>query len=183
VKKNRILIVSLPVIIVLAAVLFYQRVYVKVQSDIATTREQQEVKMRMLKKSLALIAEKPELEKRLVALKEARKLEATKLLEGETISLVAASLQETLKSLIVSKAGTITSERVGKTEETDNFRVVSVTVDAVLPDSRSLAEVLYSIETRTPYLVIRDLDVRVRNFRQPREITVRMDIAALTATK
>jgi hypothetical protein len=36
------------------------------------------------------------------------------------------------------------------------------------------------METQTPYLVVKELDVRVRDFRNPRELMIRMDVTALT---
>jgi hypothetical protein len=55
-----------------------------------------------------------------------------------------------------------------------------VTVDAVLPDTRALADTLYAIETQTPYLAVRELDARIRNFREPRDLTVKLKVSGLT---
>ena len=53
----------------------------------------------------------------------------------------------------------------------------------MIPDSRILSEVLYSIETRTPFLVVKELDARVKNYRDPRELMVKLDVSALTGGK
>jgi hypothetical protein len=88
-----------------------------------------------------------------------------------------------VKSSITGRGGTISSERVGKQEDLGKFKVISVSVDSVIPDSRALSEIIYSIETRTPYLVIKELDARIRNYRDPRDLMVKLDVKALTAGK
>jgi hypothetical protein len=59
------------------------------------------------------------------------------------------------------------------------LQVLSVSIDATVPDIGVLSDILYSLETRTPDLVIKELDVRVRNFREPRELLVRIDVMGL----
>jgi hypothetical protein len=92
-KKSRTLMLAVPLMIFLFGVLLYQYVYVRVQQDVASLKESEEVKTKTLGKYISLIAEKPELEKQLDTLKEERKAEETKLIEGQTLSLAAASLQ------------------------------------------------------------------------------------------
>jgi len=181
--KSKTLIVSIPLMIVLAGFLAYQYGYLRIQSDLATIREEEAIKTRTLQKYINLISEKPSLEKKLAALKETRKADDSKLIEGQTPSLAAAQLQEMVKTVITGRSGTISSERVGKPEDFDKFKLISVSVDAVIPDSRVMSEILYSIETRTPYLIVKELDVRVRNYRDPRELMVKLDVSALTGGK
>ncbi len=182
-KKNKTLIFTIPAMIILGVFLLYQYVYLGIQGELSTVKEIQEIKTKTLQKYMTLIAQKPELEKQLASLKETRKAEDSKLIEGQTISLAAASLQDIVKETVTRNGATITSERVGKTEDLGKFKVVSVSVDANVPDTRILRDILYSLETRTPYLIIKDLDIRVRNFRDPRDQMVKFDVAALTASK
>jgi general secretion pathway protein M len=182
-KKSKTLIVSIPLAIILMGLLTYQYGYLRIQSELSTIREEQAIKTKTLEKYINLISEKPVLEKKLAALKEARKADDSKLIEEQTPSLAAAQLQEIVKSSITGRGGTISSERVGKPEDFEKFKVISVSVDAVIPDSRVLSEILYSIETRTPYLVIKELDTRVKNYRDPRELMVKLDATALTSGK
>ena len=182
-KSNRTLIVGIPVLVILLGLILYQYVFLGIQTDIATIKESEAVKTKTLEKYITLISGRSELEKKLAALKEERKAEDSKLIEGQTLSLAAASLQDMVKDIVTRSAGTISSERVGKPEDLGDFRVVSVSIDAVVPDARSLRDILYAIETRTPYLTIKDLDVRVRNYRDPREQVVKLDVKALTAAK
>lgn len=181
-KRSRLLLIALPVIIVLACLLTYQRI-TAVRHELATYKEEEELKEKTLRKYLALIAERPGIEKKVAELKEQRKANDVNLMEGQTLAIIAASLQDMIRTIVTSHGGTIASERAGKTEEREAFSVINVTVDTVLPDARSLADVLYAIETRTPYLVVRDLDVRIRNMRDPKELSVKLDIAALSSTK
>lgn len=182
-KRNKIVFLGIPLILILLCLVLYEYGYLRIQSEIASIKEEQALKMKTLEKYSALISEKPQLEKELVALKETRKAEDTKLIEGQTLSLAAATLQDMVKGIIVGRGGTISSERVGKPEDRGKFKVISVSIDAVLPDARALSDILYSIETRTPYLVVKELDTRVRDYRNPKELMVKLDVSALTTAK
>jgi hypothetical protein len=209
-KKNRVLILAVPILIILAGLVVYEYGYLRIKAEEALIREEQESKAKTLEKYLSVIAERPDLEKRLTALKEQRKSENAKMVEGETFSLAAAALQEMVKSIIVSRNGVISSERMGKEEEftpgppeppregpakqksertppagkekkeeKKRFKIVQVSFDFTAPDIGVLRDIVFFIETKIPYLVIKDLDARVRNFRDPRELTVRLDVTAL----
>lgn len=179
-KKNRLLIIGVPFIVVLLILVAYQYGYQAVKNEISSLKDSQDIAAKTLKKYVALIAERPEVEKRLEELQEQRKADSSKIVEAQTPSIAAASLQETVKGIITGRGGAITSERVEKPSDMGKkFKTVNISIDATLPDTRALTEVLYGIETRTPYLVIREIDTRVRNFREPRELMVKMKISAL----
>lgn len=182
-KGNKTLLFTIPLMVLLIALAIYNYVYVKIQTDVSSIKEEQAMKTRMLEKYITLIAEKPQLEKRLVSLKEGRNAEVSKIVEGQTLSLAAATLQDTVKEIITSRGGTISSERVEKPEDMEKFKIITVSIDTVLPDARTLSDILYSIETRTPYLVVKQLDTRVRNFRNPRELMVKISVSALTSSR
>jgi hypothetical protein len=182
-KRSRIIACAIPVMIVLLGLLAHQYGYKSVAEQLASIREVEKTRDRILQKYMTIIAEEPLLERRLSLLKETRKAEESKLIEAQTLSLSAAALQQTVKGIITGRGGSISSERVEKPEELGKFRIVNVSMDLVLPDTRVLTDVVYGIETRTPYIIIRELDVRVRNFREPRDLTVKLRIAALTGTK
>lgn len=180
-KRSNTLIIALPLMVILLGLIMYKFVYLKVQADVASVKENQAIKTKTLGKYISLISEKPQLEKNLVSLKETRKADDSKLIEGQTLSLAGASLQEMIKDIVTGKGGTISSERVGKPEDLGKFKVISVSIDTVLPDSRALSDMLYSIETHTPYLFVKEIDIRIRNFRDPRELMVKLDVSALTS--
>ncbi len=182
-KRSKILVAGIPLMIVMFSLTAYRYGYVRVRSDRASVREEQASKMKMLGKYISLISEKPKLEKKIALLKEERKADDSKLIEGQTPSLAAAALQDSIKGIITEKGGTISSERVGKPEDYGKFKVISVSIDVVLPDVRALSDVLYSVETRTPYLVVKEVDARVRNLKEPKDLMVKLDVSALTAGK
>jgi hypothetical protein len=182
-KKNKTLIITMPLMVILIGLIMYQYVYVKIQSGVASIKESQAIKTKTLEKYIAFIAEKPQLEAKLASLKETIKADDPKLIEGQTPSLAAATLQDMVKEIVTGKGGTISSERVGKPEDLGKFKVISVSIDTVLPDARALSDILYSIETRTPYLTLKELDIRVRNFRDPRDLMVKLDVSAITKVR
>jgi hypothetical protein len=178
--KNKLLVMSIPVIIVLAGLVAYQYGYQGVKNEMSFMQETQASKTKMLEKYITLIAEKPDLEKKLESLQEERKADDSKIIDAQTLSIAAASLQETIKALITSRGGSITSERVEKPDNLGNFKVINVSIDAILPDTRALSDLLYGVETRTPSLIIKEVDTRVRNFRDPKELMVKIRVSALT---
>lgn len=182
-KQNRTLALSIPLMLVLLGLLFYQYVYLNIQTKVASIKESQAIKTKTLEKYISLISEKPQLEKELASLKEERKSEDLNLIEGQTLTLIGASLQDTVKDIVSLNGGTIASERISKTEDLGRFKVISVSLDTMMPDTRALRDVIYSLETRTPYLIIKDIDIRVRNYRDPREEVVKLDVAALAVSK
>jgi hypothetical protein len=183
IRNSRILTAAIPIVIVLAGAALYEYGYLGVQDEVSAMRDAEAVKSKTLEKYVTLIAQKPEFEKKLAQLKDQRKAEDRKIIEAQTPSLAAATLQNSVKALITGKSGTISSERVEKPEALGKFRLISVSIDAVLPDAKALADVLYAIETQTPYLVVKELDTRVRNINDPRELTVRLRVSALTSGK
>lgn len=182
-RTHKLLVFFIPLLIILSVFVIYEYAYLSVQEELAVATESTAIKTKTLERYIQLIAEKPELEKLLASLKEQRKAEEAKLVEGQTFSLAAAALQDTVKGIITSGGGTISSERVGKPEDLGGFKVISISIDTVVPDTRVLKDIIYSIETRTPYLAIKEVDARVRNYRDPRELIVKLDVIALTAVK
>lgn len=181
--KSKTLAIAVPLMILLSGLFIYKYGYLQIHSNLGSIREGQAVKTRTLGKYITLISEKPQIEKQLASLKEARNAESSKLIEGQTLSLAAATLQDIIKGIITGRGGTISSERVGKPEDFRSFKAMNVSIDAVIPDTRALADILYSIETRTPYLVVKELDVRPRDIRNPRELMIKLDVSAMTTAK
>jgi hypothetical protein len=216
VKSNkRLLMVALPILVVLALIVAYEYVYLEVMSDLTAVQEEQDVKMKTLKKYVSLIAQKADFEKQLADQREVAKSRAPRFISGEPISIASANLQGLVKGIVTDRGGILTSERIGKPEpleketsgspanapssaapsatggkrpglkkisqpiEPPKIQILSVSIDATVPDVAALSDILYSLETRTPELVIKELDVRVRNFREPRELLVRIDVMGL----
>ena len=181
--RNRIIAFAVPVIIVLLGLVAYQYGYEMVRGEMTSIKEMQIAKTKTLEKYVSIIAEKPILESKLAALKERIKADSSKIIDAQTPSLAANTLEDTVKSIVTGRGGSISSERVERPEDLGKFKVVNVTMDIVLPDTRALSDVIYGIETRTPFIVIKELDSRVRNFKEPRELMVKIRVAALTGGK
>jgi len=182
-KRNRVLILALPLMVILLGLMVYDYGYLKIKAELSSMKEMEAVKTKTLTKYVTLIAEKPQLEKQLAILKEKRKVDDSKLIEGQTLSLSAATVQESVKAIITGKGGTISSERVDKPEDLGGFKIITISIDSILPDTRVLSDILYAIETRMPYFVVKEVDARVRNFREPRELIVKLRVSALTVGK
>ncbi len=182
-KNSRLLIWLLPVAVILLGVAFYEYVYVAIQAELQATDESTEVKKKTLEKYINTIAQKGALENRINALKESRKSEESKTVEGQTPSVAAANLQNMIKVIITGKGGTISSERVEKSEDLHRLKIITVTVDTILPETKALHDILLLFETNPATLLMRELDVRVRNTREPRELMVKFKISALNIGK
>lgn len=179
-NKNKMIFIAAPVILILFGAVLYEYGYLQVRSQLQDIEGAVAAKVKILKKYNSLIAQKPQLEERLVALRETRKTEISKTIEGQTPSIAAASLQDMVKGIVTARGGSIASERAEKPEELGKFRIITVTIDAVLPDTGALADTIYAIETQSPYLVIRELDTRIKTFKDPRDLTVKLKVSALT---
>ncbi|MBE0558279.1 MAG: hypothetical protein IH628_13690 [Proteobacteria bacterium] len=179
-RKSNLLTIAIPLTIILLGAVVYQYGYLGVREDVTEMDDAASVKLKTLTRYMALIADRPALEKNLATLREVRKMENAKIIEGQTAPLAAATLQNTVKEVITSRGGSIASERVEKPENAGDFKMVTVTIDAVLPDTRALGDALLAIETQAPYLVVRELDTRIRNFRDPKDLTVKLKVSGLT---
>jgi hypothetical protein len=182
-RRNKALFFAVPLMIILVFLVVYQYGYLGIRAETASVKEEQDIKLKLLQKYMVLIAEKPLIEKQISLLKAESRSNDSKLIEGQTPSLAAATLQGIITGIVVEKGGTISSQRVSNPEDLGKFKAITVSIDAVLPDTAALSEILYSIETRTPYLIVKELDTRVRNLRGPKDLMVKMDISALTGGK
>lgn len=182
-RKRRLLVFGIPAITVLLLLVAYQYGYVPLEQELGSVTALRQSKQKTLEKNLALIAKKADIEAGLTTAKETRKSDDSKLIDGQTPSVAAATLQSTLKAMVTSRGGTISSERVEKPDTLGKFKVITVTVDAVVPDTKVLSDVLFAIETQTPRLVIREMEARVRNYQVPRDLTVRLKVSGLTGGK
>jgi hypothetical protein len=179
-KRSRFLMMAIPVALILFLLTVYEYGYLDVKADIDTTREAAAAKEKTLKKYLTIIAAKPRLEKEFADLQAARAVETEKIIEGQTTSIAGAALQNIVNNAISLRGGVISSERIEKPEELGKFIIITVSVDVVFPDMRSLTEALFALETQRPSLVVRDLDAAIRNFQAPKELTVRLKLSGLT---
>lgn len=179
-RKSRLLAIAIPVMILLLSGVIYEYGILNIYDEVAAMREMQMFKIRTLQKYTDAIAQKANLEKKIIALRESRKNEDTKIITAQTPAIAAANLQNTIKGIIVSRGATINSDRVEKPEELGMFKVINIVTDVLFPDIKTLTDTLYAIETQIPYLVVKELDVRVRNYTAPKELIVKLKVAAIT---
>jgi hypothetical protein len=179
-KRSRFLMMAVPVALILLGLTIYEYGYLDVKADIAAQREAALAKEKTLRKYLAVIATKPGLERQLADLQGTRAAENEKIIEGQTSSIAAAALQNMVNTVLSQRGGVVSTERIEKPEDLGKFKIITLTVDAVFPDTRTLTDALFALETQRPSIVVRDLDATVRNLQTPRELTVRLKLSGLT---
>ena len=180
-KRNRFYLIAIPLIAVLACFVVYDYGFQRLETEQNDLKETKRVKMRTLSKYISAISEKPQLEKRIAELKELKTTQNRKMIDGQTVSIAAANLQNTVRNMITSRGGNISSERVEKPEDLGKFKQVCISVDTIIPDSAALSGILYAMETQTPYLLVKELDSRIVNYNKPKELFVKFRVAALTS--
>lgn len=103
------------------------------------------------------------------------------LIPGGSGALAAAALQQRLQELAQAQDGRVLSTRVGKPLQDGGFE--QVTVNARLQiDLAGLQALLHSLETSSPYLFVRNLNVFRQGGRRPRGtdlLDVQLDIYGL----
>jgi hypothetical protein len=104
-------------------------------------------------------------------------LTSERIAKPEDLEKAPPQQQQTAVAAAPGKVQTL--KKAPLSAEPSRIQVVSISIDATLPDISALSDILYSIETRTPDLVIKELDVRVRNFREPRDLLIKMDVIGL----
>lgn len=180
--KNKLL----PLIIiclVLLGLTAYDYGYRNLLQSMSEIKETRYIKERTINKYASLIAQKGGLEKELGELKEELKNEEAMLPEWQGPALAAANLQNSVKEVITSNGGNITTERVNKSENRGNYKIVSVGMDMIVQDTSTLTAILFGIESKSPYYKINNLDIRVNDLKAPRELTVRLDVSAMMKGK
>lgn len=100
----------------------------------------------------------PDLQKRLEALHRQGATGAG-YLDGQNETLIAAALQERLKTVVAETGGRLNSTQVIASTEHDKTHRVAVRGQMQM-SLASLQRVLYTLESGTPYLFIDNLDVR-----------------------
>ena len=190
IQKSRNLIIVIPVMVILIGLVVYQYGYMRISTGLAEISEERDLKLDLLNKYTSLISERPRIEKELALLREERQADNAKLIDASSLSIASATLQKVVKEIILGSGGTIKSQRINKMEDLGSFKVITVSIDTEIPDAGVLGDILYSIETSTPYIVVKELDVRVRKARARRgkkagqdKLTIKLDLSALSAGK
>ncbi len=102
-------------------------------------------------------------------LEEARRVRAGQkfFLEGASVGIVAAELQNRLKSIVTTNGGKLKSTQLLTPKERDGRRRVAIRVN-MTAETEALARIFHSLESASPYLFLDNVHIRA-----PRAVTRR----------
>src|SRR5208337_2633277 len=103
--KSKLLVFSIPVMIILFILVVYRYGYHGIHTEVASLKEDEASKAKTLAKYMALFGEKPEMEKQLAALKEERRAAKPKLKERPDPANRGTGLKEERKGKIKAPGG------------------------------------------------------------------------------
>jgi general secretion pathway protein M len=136
----------------------------------------------LLARHLRIAAARDELESQLLELQRAHAASG-RFLEGGSIELVAAEVQNKVKTLIDAHGASLKSMQALAPEEAGGFRKVTVRVN-MTGDTQALQKIIYAVETANPYLFLDNIDVRSRRPRARRgqaasesDLQIRFDVS------
>jgi len=96
-------------------------------------------------------------------------------LAQESEPLAAADLQERVKAVVTSSAGTLTSTQVLPTKPEQGFKRIILNVRMAV-STDALQRVLYELENDLPYLLVDDIVILSRAARKRRRTTQAVDL-------
>ncbi len=139
-------------------------------------QEQIPIKLKQLEKYRHFVAGKARAEENLKQVQLWEKRANNRMLAGNTAPLAAANLQEILKTLSAKNRIKIHSEKVLDARSFDYFEQIPVQIDftSTIAD---LTDFVYDIETYQKALSITDLNIRVTNRRDPRDVRATVVVA------
>ncbi len=108
----------------------------------------------------ALAESKDRLQDQLHELEEAD-LDAQQLLDGESPSLAAASLQEMVKKVIGQSGGLQKSAQILKVKKVGNYQKVAVRLN-LSTSADNFNQLVYQIESIRPFLFLENINIRTR---------------------
>lgn len=88
-------------------------------------------------------------------------------LSGESEALVAANLQNRIKTVIESSGGRLASTQILQSSDEDGFRVVTIRV-RMTADTDAASKIFYALEAGQPYLFVDSVDISSRQARRRR---------------
>ena len=134
--------------------------------DIVTGEsEETESSLNLLARYQALEAARPQVEAELRQMQE-RNAAMSGLVEGKSAALAAAAVQSDVKTIVESNGGTVLSSQNIPPTTADGFEKIEIRYDISLPLG-SLKNIIYQIETHTPYLFIDSVNMRMPENWQP----------------
>ena len=147
-------------IFALLATVFYKFGIGPLLDSSRNVREEIEIKEMVLLKYRKAIRNKKEIQENMASLEKYLRVMGVKFLKGETASLAAADLQDTLKKIAVSNGIEIRSAKILSPGEGEIYRKISVQVEINCTIAQ-LRDFIYDIETYRQFLTIPRLSIRV----------------------
>ena len=141
-------------------------------------QEEIPVKMKQLEKYRQFVAGKSRVENNLKQIQAVVQKSTTKMLSGNTSPMAAADLQDILKTLSFKNHISIKSEKVLDTKPTDFFIQIPVQIEFTTTIT-NLTNLLYDIETNDKLLIISNLNIRVTNRRNPKDMRTTIVVVGL----
>ncbi len=112
----------------------------------------------LLSRHMRIALERQQLEAQLTALRETQSTSG-RLIEGDSVELAAAGVQNRLKALTEANDAELKSTQILPAEDGETFRKVAVRV-TMMADTEAAQAVFHALETATPYLFLDRLDLR-----------------------
>ena len=130
--------------------------------------EESEHSLMLLGRYQALEDARPQVEAELREMQQ-RNAAMSGLIEGNSAALAAAAMQSDIKTIIESNGGSVLSTQNMPSKIADGFEKIEIQYDLSLPLG-SMKNVIYQIETHTPYLFIDHVTMRMPEGWQPENV-------------
>ena len=127
--------------------------------------EEAESSLNLLARYQALEAARPQVEAELREMQQ-RNAAMSGLFEGKSAALAAAAVQSDVKTIVESNGGTVLSSQNIPPTAADGFEKIEIQYDISVPLG-SLKNIIYQIETHTPFLFIDSVNMRMPENWQP----------------
>lgn len=146
-------------ILAVAAVIAWIMILHPLMNIVTGESEETESSLQLLARYHALEKARPQVEAELKAMQQ-RSAAMSGLIEGKSAALAAAAVQSEVKSIIERHGGSVMSSQNMPPAAADGFEKIEIQYMLSLPLG-SLKNVVYEIETHTPYLFIDNVNMRM----------------------
>ncbi|KJR42985.1 General secretion pathway M protein [Candidatus Magnetoovum chiemensis] len=164
--------------LVIITIYDYGYKYIKDKKD--EISQLKELKMKELIKYNEILKSAQEIEKQHNSTSGQITIIKESIIEAQTNALAAAQIQDIINKIIGTYGGLVRRINVKKTEDLPPYQIIQIEVDAKVPDITALNDIIYDIEAEKQALVISSIDIRIINYSAPTELTIDLDISALT---
>lgn len=162
-RLSRLLALALLVVVIAVPYLAVVRPYLEtLAANRETIREQAALRDRYL----GLAANDAALDERLADLGDETDGGESAYLEGASEALVAADLQNRVKTVVQDNGGVLNSTQILDPTSESGFRRLTVRV-RMSASTEALYKILYDFEAQRPFLFIDNIDINARTIRMP----------------